>query len=114
MRKINRYTVLLAGSLSLFITGCETLKPQVVEKVQRAKIEGVDGEDKLGQPMLQFSLVTGAGIFDVFYLPYHRKLQFPGKRGRFRTPIILDADEVGYESSNKEWQHGEEPCSNEH
>ena len=73
---------------------------------QTDALEGADGEDKLGQPMLHFSLVTSAGIFDLFYLPYHRKLQFPGKRGRFRTPVLLDADAVGYESGNAEWRPG--------
>ncbi|VAW13098.1 FIG01201466: hypothetical protein [hydrothermal vent metagenome] len=71
---------------------------------QTDAIESFDREQKLGQPMVQYSLNTNFGTFDLFYLPYHRKRTFAGEKGRFRFPIIIDKDDVGYESSAKEWR----------
>ncbi len=71
---------------------------------QTDAVERFDGEQKLGQPMLQYSLNTNFGTFDVFYLPYHRKRTFAGSKGRLRFPVIIDKDEVGYESDAEEWR----------
>ena len=38
-----------------------------------------------------------------FYLPYHRKRQFAGEKGRLRFAQVIDSDQLGYESSNEEW-----------
>jgi len=70
---------------------------------QTDAVESFDGEKKLGQPMVQFSLNSNFGTFDLFYLPYHRKRTFPGEKGRFRFPIVMGSDDVGYESPSKEW-----------
>ena len=70
---------------------------------QTDAIESFDGEEKLGQPIVQFSIYTNLGIFDLFYLPYHRKRTLPGSKGRFRFPIIINTDEVLYESTSEEW-----------
>ncbi|WP_242131494.1 hypothetical protein [Aestuariivivens marinum] len=70
---------------------------------QTDAIESFDGEEKLGQPMVQFSIYTNLGTFDLFYLPYHRKRTLPGAKGRFRYPVIIKTDDVLYESSVKEW-----------
>ncbi|WP_242092216.1 hypothetical protein [Aestuariivivens sediminicola] len=70
---------------------------------QTDAIESFDGEEKLGQPMVQFSIYTNWGTFDLFYLPFHRKRTLPGSIGRFRFPVIIKADEVLYESASKEW-----------
>lgn len=69
---------------------------------QTDAIESFDGEEKLGQPMIQFSMYTNKGTFDIFYLPYHRKRTLPGEKGRFRFPLIIQSDDVLYESSAKE------------
>ena len=72
---------------------------------QTDAIESFDGEQKLGQPMIQFSWNTSRfGAFDFFYLPYHRKRNFAGKEGRLRFATIIDKDDVGYESGAKEWR----------
>ncbi|GAA3579359.1 hypothetical protein [Snuella lapsa] len=70
---------------------------------QTDAIESFDGEEKLGQPLLQFSINTRQGTLDFFYLPYHRKRTLPGEKGRFRFPIIVSTNNVLYESAAKEW-----------
>ncbi|PKV52603.1 hypothetical protein ATE84_4723 [Aquimarina sp. MAR_2010_214] len=72
---------------------------------QTDAVETFDGEEKLGQPMAQFTWITEKfGTFDFFYLPYHRKRTFSGKKGRLRFPTAIDKDELKYESSAKEWR----------
>ncbi len=71
---------------------------------QTDQVESFDGEQKLGQPMIQFSYITeSSGTFDFFYLPYHRKRVFSGEKGRLRFAQIIEADDLGYESGNEEW-----------
>lgn len=70
---------------------------------QTDAVESFDGEKKLGQPMLQYSLSTNFGTFDFFYLPYHRKRTFAGKKGRFRFSEVLDKDDLKYESDAGQW-----------
>ncbi len=71
---------------------------------QTDAVESFDGEQKLGQPMAQFVLTTNKiGTFNFFYLPYHRKRTFSGEKGRFRFPIVIDKDDIGYESNAEEW-----------
>ncbi len=68
-------------------------------------VETFDGEEKLGQPMIQYTLSTNkVGTFDFFYLPYHRKRTLPGEKGRLRFPIVIDKDDVTYESGAEEWR----------
>ena len=62
-------------------------------------VEDFDGEDKLGQQMLNLSLVNDWGIVDVFLLPGFRERTYPGKKGRLRSPVVVDEDNVNYESS---------------
>jgi hypothetical protein len=72
---------------------------------QTDQVESFDGEDKLGQPMVQFTYTTDTfGSFDFFYLPYHRKRTFAGKKGRLRFPVVIDKDAIAYESGAKEWR----------
>ena len=65
-------------------------------------VESIDGEDKLGQPMLRFSRIGDAGSIDFFVLPYFRERTFAGEVGRFRLPLVVDSDAATYESSSKE------------
>ncbi len=69
---------------------------------QTDAVENLDGEDKLGQPMLRLSRIMDDGSLDFFVLPYFRERTFPGLAGRFRTPLVVDTDHPGYESSDKE------------
>ncbi|WP_299433564.1 hypothetical protein [uncultured Aquimarina sp.] len=72
---------------------------------QTDAVETFDGEEKLGQPMAQFTWITEKyGSFDFFYLPYHRKRTFSGRKGRLRFPVVIDKDDLAYESSAEEWR----------
>ena len=62
--------------------------------------EGIDGEEKLGQPMLHYKRYEDWGVVDALILPGFRERQFPGKDGRFRAPRIVDSDAAEYESSH--------------
>ena len=70
---------------------------------QTDAVEDIDGEDKLGQPMLNFSIAPGWGSLEFFVLPFFRERSFPGRHGRLRPPIPIDTDETRYESSAKQW-----------
>ena len=72
---------------------------------QTDQVESFDGEQKLGQPMVQFTWITTAfGTFDFFYLPYHRKRTFAGEKGRFRFSVVIDKDDINYQSGAEEWR----------
>lgn len=62
-------------------------------------VEDFDGEDKLGQQMVNLSLVKDWGIVDVFLLPGFRERTFASEPGRLRPPLVVDKDNVTYESS---------------
>jgi hypothetical protein len=66
-------------------------------------VEDIDTEDKLGQPMLNLSVFGDAGTLDLFVLPYFRDRTFPGRNGRFRTPIPVDTKNDVYESGAEEY-----------
>ncbi len=65
-------------------------------------VENLDREDKLGQPMVNLSLIRDWGTVDFFVLPFFRERQFPGRQGRLRTHPPVDEDFAQYESSAKE------------
>lgn len=65
-------------------------------------VENIDGEDKLGQPMINASMVTDKGIFDFFVLTGFRERTFPGKEGRLRAPLPVDTSQTMYESAQEE------------
>ncbi|WP_028294436.1 hypothetical protein [Oceanobacter kriegii] len=65
-------------------------------------VEAPDGEDKLGQPMVNVSLVRDWGIVDVFVLPYFRERTFASEEGRFRPALVVDADHAQYESDDEQ------------
>jgi len=60
-------------------------------------VVNIDGEDKLGQPMVNLSLIRDWGVVDLFVLPGFRERTFPSKEGRPRFAIPVD-DGVLYES----------------
>ncbi|MBT5706031.1 MAG: hypothetical protein HOI66_06870 [Verrucomicrobia bacterium] len=67
-------------------------------------VENVDGEDKLGQPMVNLSWISDqAGVIDLFYLPYFRERTFPGRGGRLRWNPYVETRDPIYESSLEEW-----------
>lgn len=62
-------------------------------------VENIDGEDKLGQPLINLTLTLDSGNVDLFLLPGFRERSFPGQEGRLRTPLAVDTDSSEYESS---------------
>ncbi len=62
-------------------------------------IESLDGEEKLGQPMVYFSILKEWGAIDAFLLPWFRERTYPGVEGRLRTGLVIDTDRAQYESS---------------
>ncbi len=66
-------------------------------------VENIDGEDKLGQPMIKFSLPLQWGTVDMFLLPYFRERTFPGHNGRLRHAQVIDTNRAKYESSLEEY-----------
>lgn len=76
-------------------------------------IENLDTEDKLGQPMVNLSLIKSWGTLEFYVLPYFRERTFPGEEGRLRTALVVDTDHATYEASDEEkhvdfavrWRH---------
>ncbi len=52
---------------------------------------------KLGQPMVHLTISGDWGIAESFLLPYHRKLTFPGRKGRHRSGASISENAL-YES----------------
>jgi len=66
-------------------------------------VENIDGEDKLGQPMVQTSWLQDWGSLQLFVLPYFRERTFPGKGARLRTALVVDTDQAEYQSGAREY-----------
>jgi hypothetical protein len=60
-------------------------------------VENPDGEDKLGQLMVNLALTRAWGTLNLFVLPGARERTFPGDKGRFRTPVRVDTDAAVFE-----------------
>ena len=60
-------------------------------------VEDIDGEDKLGQPMVNFAWIEPWGTIDFFFLPGFRERRFPSSQGRFRP--ALEVSEAQFESA---------------
>jgi len=68
---------------------------------QTDQVEDIDGEDKLGQPMLRLAFQRDWGELELFVLPGFRERTFPGKHGRLRFPLVSDGKAL-YSNSRKE------------
>lgn len=66
---------------------------------QTDAVEGIDGEDKLGQPMLSVAWSSMHGVFTGFVLPRFRERTLPGVRGRLRPPLNYDRSRTNYQST---------------
>lgn len=60
---------------------------------QTDAVENPDGEDKLGQPMLNITRVSDVGTWDLFVLPGFRERTFSGVKGRLRTGLVVDTQQ---------------------
>ena len=70
---------------------------------QTDAIEDVDGEDKLGQPMVSFASFLDWGTLRFYYLPYFREREFPGEKGRLRGPTVIDTHKPNYANDLEQW-----------
>lgn len=82
----------LAGISKVFWGVAET--QHLVDIVNQTDlVENLDGEDKLGQPMLRASTERDWGTLDFFILPGFRERTFPGEEGRPRPNIFIDTEQ---------------------
>ena len=81
---------------------------QIVDIINQTDgVEGTDGEDKLGQPMIAvrrlFDVGEVSGQASVFYLPYFRERTFLGRESRLRGGTLIDGQDARYETGAEEW-----------
>jgi hypothetical protein len=89
---------LLAGVNRVFWGVAEFL--HLVDIVNQTDfVEDIDGEDKLGQPMINLASYQDWGALSLFVMPWFRERTFPGKDGRLRFPLVTDGD-ADYDASN--------------
>ena len=69
---------------------------------QSDSIENLDGEDKLGQPMVSLTHSNELGDWSLYLLPWFRERTFAGLEGRLRPPLVVDHDNAQYESGDDE------------
>lgn len=65
-------------------------------------VENIDGEEKLGQPMVNLDYLSDWGNWQFYFLPYFRERTFPGKHGRLRTEPAVDTRNPEYESGSEQ------------
>ncbi len=65
-------------------------------------VENIDGEDKLGQPMINGTYSTDLGNVSLFVLPYFRERTFAGKEGRQRAPLVVNTEKAFYSHEDEE------------
>lgn len=65
-------------------------------------IENIDGEDYLGQPMLNLTYNSDYGEWGLFVLPYHRTTPFADERSRFRFGQLSIKDGAIYRNDADE------------
>ena len=59
-------------------------------------VEDIDGENKLGQPMVNLAWFSELGTIDFFLLPYFRERTFSAPDGRPRTLLPVATDRTRY------------------
>ena len=92
---------LLVGANTVFWGVSESV--HLVDIINQTDFAGdIDGEDKLGPPMVSLMLQRDWGEISAFVMPYFRERTFTGVDGRFRPPLPVDTDNAVYESSDEE------------
>jgi len=92
---------LLAGVNTVFWGVTESV--HLVDIINQTDAAGdIDGEDKLGQPMINLAWQRDWGLLSAYVMPYFRERNYPGVEGRLRTPLPVDGDRAVYESSREE------------
>ena len=86
---------ILAGISKVFWGATEAV--HLVDIINQTDlVENLDGEDKLGQPMIKLALIKDYGVFSFFALPGFRERTFPSINGRPRTSLIVDTELDSY------------------
>jgi len=67
---------------------------------QTDALEGIDGEDKLGQPLLRLSRIFEQTTLDAYILTGFRERAFLGPNSRFALPFAVDSDQAQFESED--------------
>ena len=70
---------------------------------QTDMLGNVDGEDKLGQPMIKAGYYSDYGWFQAFVMPYFRTRSFAGKESRLRQNAIVREENSEFSSSFEEY-----------
>ncbi len=90
-----------AGISKIFWGVTEAL--HLVDVINQTDIlESIDGEEKWGQPLLRATKITDWGVWDLLLLPGFRERIFPGKAGRFSTPLVIENEQAKYQSGAKQ------------
>jgi hypothetical protein len=91
-------TELLVGANTVFWGVTESV--HLVDIINQTDAAGdIDGEDKLGQPMVNVAWQSNWGQLSAYVLPLFRERSYPGVDGRLRSPLPVDTDRPIYESS---------------
>ena len=69
---------------------------------QTDSVESPDGEEKLGQPMVQLSSINSWGVIDAFVLPYFRERTFSDGNAPLGIGFNINTDDALYESDEEE------------
>jgi hypothetical protein len=92
---------LLVGANTVFWGVTESV--HLVDIINQTDFAGdIDGEEKLGQPMISLVLQHDWGEITGFVMPYFKERTFAGPNGRFRPPLPVDTGNAVYESSDGE------------
>lgn len=67
---------------------------------QTDSLENIDGEEKLGQPMIQLVSAQDWGTIEAFVLPVFRERAFPGEKGRLRAPVLIVEEALYQDEDN--------------
>lgn len=66
-------------------------------------LEDPNGDEKLGQPMINFAARGDFGTLDFYFMQGFRQRLFPGNRGRLRLGVPIMENSAVFESAKKWW-----------
>jgi len=69
---------------------------------QDDRVEDLDGEDKLGQPMIQMAVSRDWGTLTGFVLPGFRERSFPSDDARLRGALPIAGDDATYDAGRED------------
>ena len=62
-------------------------------------VQDMDGEEKVGQAVVNLTKFTNVGTLDLFLLPGFQERRYPGRKGRLRTQLPVDSALSQFESA---------------